>query len=248
MKPLLFVALVCFSLPIFAQTQTAATKTPPTGFGITPTRLLVHELKPGDALTTFDLRETTPDGSPRYFDTYLPGDITLRDGSVLKGFTLDYNIKKWTIEVFHNGDYYDVPGFMVRELTIIPFLEESDVFEPIRLVNPNEFLNLPDNATLFLELAPDKELQPYTAYPGASIKTIPANYVVALDTGSKQPTLRKENKLYFYDGSQLREIPDGKKAARKFFLKEYPESGPFLDKKMDYNDLENVQGLLDRLR
>ena len=247
MKHLLFsLAILGMSISLSAQPTTA--QGPTTGFGISPTRLLVHELSPNDALTTFDLRETTPDGSPRYFDSYLPGEIVLRDGSVLKGFTLDYNIKKWTVEVFHNGDYYDIPGFMVRELTIFPFGEDTDVVMPLRMVNPNEFLNLSGNQTLFLELEREAEPEPYTVYAGASIKTIPANYVPALDTGSKQATLKKENHLYFYDGTQLHEIPDGKKAARKFFLKEYPETGQFLDKKMDYSQAEAAQSLLDQLK
>lgn len=223
----------------------------PTGENLTPTALNVQDLAPGEALTAFDLRPTEPDGSPNYFEGFNPGAIRLRDGSVLSGFAIDYNIQRYNVVVEHDGAVYDIPGFMVREFVLeVPVgKKKENRTETKRFINPNEYYDLPQSVPHFVEVSGDDDPQPFKIYFGAEVTERAPNYNAALDVGSRSVRYFKKDRYFFYDGTDFRMIPGNAKKAKRFFLDTYPQAKALINQqKLRLDELEDLMVLVQQLK
>lgn len=223
----------------------------PTGESLSPTALDIHDLAPGEAVTAFDLRPTEPDGSPKYFEAFHPGALRLRDGSVLSGFAIDYNIQRFNVVVEHDNAEYDVPGYMVREFILeVPVGKKKELrTETKRFINPNEYFDLPETVPFFVEVFDENDPQPFRIYAGAEVDARAPNYNPALDVGSRSVRYIKKERYFFYDGTHFQMIPGSANRAKRFFEKNYPQSKALIrGQRLQLNDLGHLTILMQELK
>ena len=194
------------------------------------------------------MHPTEPDGSPNWFEAYHPGVLRLRDGSVIEGFALDYDIQRFNVLVEHDRARYDVPGFMVREFSLDVAPGKQRAHSPAmtrRFINPNEFFDLPRSVPHFVEVYDATDPRPFVVYYGAEIKARAPNYNPALDVGSRAVRYLKKERGFFYDGTDFRSIPGTAAKARRFFFSEYPEAKRIVQqRKWKLNAPEEVETLV----
>ena len=222
----------------------------PTGERFTTGALKFEKLKPGDGIASFDLRPTEPDGSPRYFEAMYPGAIRLRDGTVLSEFRLDYNIQRFHLVVLRDGAEYEVPGYMIREFIVkVPVGKKKERrTETKRFVNPNEYYDLPATVPYFLEAPTDDDPQPFKVYYGFEVDERAPNYNPALDVGSRTVRYLKKERRFFYDGTDVRMLPNNPPKTRKFFVDTYPNAERIIrEQKLKMSNHDDVEELVRSL-
>lgn len=179
-------------------------------------RFLPGSFKPysGEALNVFDLREKKQEGSTFWSDEWLSGAVKMKNGRVLEGHLLRYDIANESVDLHTVTDVKAIPIKDVAEFTLI------DIKGAHRFVDAPSYFGLNTQGSGgFFEILVEDEV---SLLAKTDLEIQKGNYVAALDAGAATDRVIKKEVYYLMDGTDLVLLPKNKKK-RMSVLEEYLE-------------------------
>lgn len=145
-------------------------------------------------VNSFNLKDTSPEGSPYLDDEWKLGEVTLYNDVIINDCALKYDISKQSLLIKFEGKYFELPPGRVKRFASKSMLDSGSLskrnFERIKSKKGEfKFIEVVEKGPSLI-LGKDHEVKYYRA-----------NYNVALDVGNSKPKYVKKTKDILYNGN-----------------------------------------------